>query len=150
VIQHLLSFSSMAEILGLAATVLQLIDTLAKARGYINDFHSAPKDQQRLLLEIQNLEPLIKELDRRIQNTVEGMGSGLQEFIEPLTQLKGMLERLTKELKWEGSSKVYKRLTWPLWGKEDIEEKLRTIERFKSLLSNWLGIDIWSVIAPVL
>jgi hypothetical protein len=150
VIQHFLSSSSMAEVVGLIASVLQLVDTLAKARDYIHDFHNAPKDQQRILLEIQNLSPLIRELDRRIQNTVTGITSGLQELTEPLTQLKGMLERLTKELKWEGSSKVSKRFIWPLWGKEDVEEKLRTIERFKSLLNNWLGMDIWSVIGPIL
>jgi hypothetical protein len=141
----------MAEVVGLVASVLQLVDTLAKTRSYIHDFHNAPKDQQRILLEIQNLEPLIRELDQRIQNNrVAGLTRGLKEFTGSLTQLKGMLERLTKELKWDGSSKVSKRFIWPLWGKEDIEEKLKAIERFKSLLNNWLGMDIWSVMAPVI
>jgi hypothetical protein len=41
----------MAEIVGLIASVLQIVDTLAKTRGYIQDFHNAPKlkDQQRIL-----------------------------------------------------------------------------------------------------
>jgi hypothetical protein len=38
-------------------------------------------------------------------------------------------------------------LTWPLWGKEDVKDGLDTIERFKSLLDVWLGMDIRSVIS---
>ncbi|KAJ7706762.1 ankyrin repeat-containing domain protein [Mycena rosella] len=39
--------------------------------------------------------------------------------------------------------KISSRVAWPLWGKEDVEEGLNTIERFKSLLNVWLGMDIW-------
>ncbi|KAJ7485323.1 hypothetical protein FB451DRAFT_1392076 [Mycena latifolia] len=134
----------MPDIVGLAANVLQLIDALATIHGYIKDFHDAPKDQQRLLLEIGSLEPLVKELDRRIKsNQAAGMTSGLQQF-EPLIQLKRTMERLTKKLDSTGISKVSSRVVWPLWGKKDIEEGLNTIERLKSLLNSWLGMDIWS------
>ncbi|KAJ7706789.1 hypothetical protein B0H17DRAFT_570141 [Mycena rosella] len=134
----------MADIVGLVASVLQLVDTMAKARGYIKDFRDAPKDQQRLLLEIQNLEPLVKELDTRIKEIhTAGQLIGMTEFEEPLVQLKGTMERLTKKLDSTGISKFSSRVTWPLWGKEDVEEGLDTIERFKSLLNAWLGMDIW-------
>ncbi|KAJ7453131.1 hypothetical protein FB451DRAFT_1565686 [Mycena latifolia] len=140
----------MAEIVGLVASVLQLVDALTQARGYIHDFHKAPKDQQRLLLEIRNLEPLFRELDKRIKNNqAAGIISGVQAFSEPLMQLKGIVERLTKKLNLDGLAKVSNRLTWPLWGKEDVEAGLSTIERFKSLLNAWLGMDIWSVV-PIL
>ncbi|KAJ7453162.1 hypothetical protein FB451DRAFT_1100503 [Mycena latifolia] len=135
----------MADIIGLVASVLQLVDTVAKARGYIRGFHNAPREQQRLLLEIQNLQPLVRELDRRIlDNQAAGLTSGLQEFQQPLMQLKRTIERLTKKLNWDGFSSLSDRLTWPLWGKEDIEEGLTTLEQFKSLLNAWLGIDIWN------
>ncbi|KAJ7453166.1 hypothetical protein FB451DRAFT_1565719 [Mycena latifolia] len=133
----------MADIIGLVASVLQLVDTVAKARGYIRGFQNAPREQQRLLLEIQNLQPLVKELDRHIlDNQAAGLTSGLQEFQQPLVQMKEIMERLTKKLHSDGISRVSDRLTWPLWGKEDIEEGLTTIEQFKSLLNTWLGIDI--------
>ncbi|KAJ6561585.1 hypothetical protein B0H10DRAFT_1966461 [Mycena sp. CBHHK59/15] len=138
----------MAGVVGLVASVLQLVDTVAQARGYIHDFHNAPKDQRRLLLEIHSLEPLVRELDKRIgSNQAAGWISGMQEFEKPLIQLKGTMERLTKKLNSDGLAKVSNRLTWPLWGKEDIKEGLDTIERFKSLLNAWLGMDIWSVIS---
>ncbi|KAJ7453123.1 ankyrin repeat-containing domain protein [Mycena latifolia] len=134
----------MADIVGLIASVLQLVDTAVSIHRYIKDFRDAPKDQQRLLLEIQSLEPLVKELDNRIKkNQATGLTSGLQEFGEPLIQLKGIMERLTKKLDSTGISKVSNRVVWPLWGKEDIEEGLNSIERFKSLLNAWLGMDIW-------
>ncbi|KAJ7453168.1 hypothetical protein FB451DRAFT_1565720 [Mycena latifolia] len=133
----------MADIIGLVASVLQLVDMVAKAWGYIRGFQNAPREQQRLLLEIQNLQPLVKELDRRIlDNQAAGLTSGLQEFQQPLVQMKEIMERLTKKLSSDGISRVSDQLTWPLWGKEDIEEGLTTIEQFKGLLNTWLGIDI--------
>ncbi|KAJ7453109.1 hypothetical protein FB451DRAFT_1565664 [Mycena latifolia] len=136
----------MAEIVGLVASVLQLVNVVASARFYIKHFRDAPKDQQRLLGEIQNLEPLIRELDKRItRNQMYGWIHGLQEFQEPLLQLKATMERLNKKLDSAGFSNFSGRLTWPVWGKEDIEDGLNTIERSKSLLIAWLGMDIWSV-----
>jgi hypothetical protein len=141
----------MAELVGLVASVLQLVDVVSKTRSYIVDFHDAPQDQQRLLLETQSLEPLIRELNGRIQNnhTAGSTGGGLQELAEPLIRLKATLVSLTKTLNPDGLSKASSRLTWPLWGKEEVGEKLNAIERFKSLLNSWLGIGIWSVITPV-
>ncbi|KAJ7453118.1 hypothetical protein FB451DRAFT_671878 [Mycena latifolia] len=139
----ILSSSCMADIIGLVASVLQLVDTVAQIRGYIKDFRDAPKDQQRLLLEVQSLEPLVKELDNRMRsNQAAELTSGLLEFEKPLIQLKGTMERLTKELSSDGLAKVSNRVVWPLWGKEAVEEGLDAIERFKSLLNAWLGMDI--------
>ncbi|KAJ7453087.1 ankyrin repeat-containing domain protein [Mycena latifolia] len=131
-------------LVGLVASVLQLVNTVAQIRGYIKDFRDAPKDQWQLLLEIESLEPLVEELEERIKrNQAAGMTSGLQQFEQPLFQLKGMMGRLMKRLNSTGISKVSNQVVWPLWGKEDVEEGLNTIERFKSLLTAWLGMDIW-------
>ncbi|KAJ7453133.1 ankyrin repeat-containing domain protein [Mycena latifolia] len=139
----------MADIVGLIASVLQLVDTAVKSLRYIKDFRDAPKDQQRLLLEIQTLEPLIRELDKRTKNNQNtGLNSGMQEIAQPLTQLKGIMEPLTKKLDSNRISKFSSRLNWPLWGKEEVQAGLDTIERFKSLLNAWLGMDIWSAFRP--
>ncbi|KAJ6563655.1 hypothetical protein DFH09DRAFT_1158639, partial [Mycena vulgaris] len=133
----------MADIVGLVASILQLVDAVAKAHRYITDFHDAPKDQQRLLSEIKSLEPLVKKLNNQIRkDQAAGLLSGLREFEEALVRLKGIMERLTKKLDSTGISKLAGRLAWPLWGKEDVEEGLNAIERFKSLLNAWLGMDI--------
>ncbi|KAJ6563653.1 ankyrin repeat-containing domain protein [Mycena vulgaris] len=125
----------MADIVGLLASILQLVDTVAKGHGYIQDFRHASKDQQRLLLEIHSLAALIREMDKRIEKD-QNAGGGMLRFAEPLIQLKETLERLTR------NSKITDRLTWSLWGKDDVQDGLKTIERFKSLLNAWLGMDI--------
>ncbi|KAJ7450804.1 ankyrin repeat-containing domain protein [Mycena latifolia] len=134
----------MADIVGLLASVLQLVDTIAKARGYLKGFHDGPKDQQELLLEIMSLATLLKHVGERIKR--DSSGGGLQHFQEPLIHLEALMTRLAKKLDpATGSlSRVSSRLTWPMWGKEDVREGFNTIERFKSLLNAWLGVDIWA------
>ncbi|KAF8186101.1 hypothetical protein K438DRAFT_1765435 [Mycena galopus ATCC 62051] len=137
----------MADIVGLVASVLQLVDTIKKARDYTRAVRNAPKEQKRLLVEIQNLEPLIKELEDRIKcSQSERATDGKKKFEEPLIQLKGTMERLAKNLDHSGSwnRNITSRLTWALWGKEDVQEALDVIERFKSSLDIWLGLDICS------
>ncbi|KAJ7453550.1 hypothetical protein B0H11DRAFT_272721 [Mycena galericulata] len=139
----ILSSPFMADIVGLVASVLQLVDTVAKAHDYIQDFRNAPEEQQRLLLEVQNLDPLMRELDRTINDgEATGISRGMQEFEGSSIQLKTVMERLAKKLNPAGIRKVSNRLTWSLWGKEDVQEGLMTIERSKSLLNAWLGMDI--------
>ncbi|KAJ7474907.1 ankyrin repeat-containing domain protein [Mycena latifolia] len=134
----------MAEILGLIASILQFIDTVAKARSSVVGFRDAPKDQEKLLLEIQNLRPLMTELDLRIKSDRPvGLPSGLRHLDEQLAPLEEMMQRLKAKLDPGGISKVSSRLTWALWGKEDVHEGLKMIERFKSSLSVWLGMDNW-------
>ncbi|KAJ6469289.1 hypothetical protein C8R45DRAFT_428125 [Mycena sanguinolenta] len=135
----------MAEMAGLVASILQLVDTVARAREYIHDFRNARKDQKKLLLEIKNLEPLLTQLHQRILGAeAAGSISAIQKFVTPLEQLKGTMDRLAKKLNPVGASgKVATRLTWSLWGKDDVHEALNTVERFKTLLGVWLGMDIW-------
>ncbi|KAJ7798464.1 hypothetical protein B0H14DRAFT_33564 [Mycena olivaceomarginata] len=91
-----------------------------------------------------------KTLSPYSRNSKSGMKNGgaagpsgdMQEFQGFLGQLKDVMERLAKKLNPTGIRKVSSRVTWSLWGKEDVLEGLRTIERFKSLLIAWLGMDI--------
>ncbi|KAJ6551881.1 ankyrin repeat-containing domain protein [Mycena capillaripes] len=137
----------MAEIVGLVASIVQLVETVAKARDYIHDFRNARKDQKKLLQEIQNLEPLIVEFQQRIKDSqTAGSTSTIQKFKEPLNQLKGTMERLAKKLEPSTGTtrKVSNRLTWSMWGRDEVHEGLNTVERSKNLLSIWLAMDIWN------
>ncbi|KAJ7875837.1 hypothetical protein B0H13DRAFT_2279666, partial [Mycena leptocephala] len=127
----------MADIVGLVASVLQLVDTVAKARDYIHDFRNARKDQKKLLQEIQNLQPLITELNQRIKDLPAGGSTmALQKFKNPLSQLQGTMKQLAKKLEPTGTSrKVSNRLTWSLWGKDEVNEGLNTIERSKNFIT---------------
>jgi hypothetical protein len=136
----------MAEVVGLVASILQLVDTVAKARNYIDDFRNARKDQKKLLLEIQNLQPFITELHQGLTGSPSAGAIGAaQKFQKPLDQLEGTMKRLAKKLDPPSTTRrISTRLTWTLWTKDEVREGLDTIERCKSLLGVWLGMDIWS------
>ncbi|KAJ6555694.1 hypothetical protein DFH09DRAFT_1491941 [Mycena vulgaris] len=56
----------MGELIGLLASVLQLVDVVAGAGKLVKDLHNAPKEQQRLFSEIESLRPLIAALQDRV------------------------------------------------------------------------------------
>ncbi|KAJ7816855.1 hypothetical protein B0H14DRAFT_3743119 [Mycena olivaceomarginata] len=127
----------MAEIVGLVASILQLVDIVANARHYVQGSRNARKDQEKLLLEIQNLQPLIAELNqRRTGNQVVGATSTIQRFEQPLKTLEETMKQLTQKLQPNGPiRKLFTRLTWPLWGKDDVRDVLNTIERSQGWLN---------------
>ncbi|KAJ6528220.1 hypothetical protein DFH09DRAFT_161107 [Mycena vulgaris] len=131
----------MAETLGLVASILQLVDAALKAREYIQDFRHAPQNQQKLLSEMDDLRPLLVELQRRIAaNPISGM---LQQMKTPLITFKSMIGDFTAKLApGDGLfSKLTNQLTWSLWNKKEAEY-LDRFEQFKSLLNSWLLLDI--------
>ncbi|KAK7038307.1 hypothetical protein R3P38DRAFT_2905549, partial [Favolaschia claudopus] len=134
----------MADVVGIIASVLQLVDTVAQARQYLKDFRDAPKDQQRLLSELQGLESLLKALRTRINDDGAKISGGMQELKSSLIEVRGTIDRLAKKLDPQGISKISSRFAWPLWGKEDVYEGLNAIERFKNLASACMGLDICS------
>ncbi|KAF7328594.1 hypothetical protein MSAN_02480300 [Mycena sanguinolenta] len=48
------------------------------------------------------------------------------------------MKKLRRSGRWN-----FRRLTWPLWGKEDVQEGFDIVERFKGLIVIWLELDIW-------
>ncbi|KAF7364324.1 ANK-REP-REGION domain-containing protein [Mycena sanguinolenta] len=136
----------MADLVGLIASVLQLVDTVAKARDYIQDFRDAPKDQQRLLQELDALKPLIAKLDRLAKQSSMGAGSEmLREWEEPLEQLETIMRRLARKANLNGIQQFSSRLTWAMWGKDDVQQALNAVERYKGLFNTWLALDTWTL-----
>ncbi|KAF7370630.1 Ankyrin repeat domain containing protein [Mycena sanguinolenta] len=132
----------MVDIVGLVGIILQLVDMVKKARDYVHTFRDAQNQRRLLLMEIETLEPLLRELDSRIQRGQGGSAaSGVQNFEEPLTKFREMMERLAKEL---GQNNGFiGRVTWSMWTKEDVEEELATVRRFQASLTLWLELNIW-------
>ncbi|KAF7343630.1 Ankyrin [Mycena sanguinolenta] len=136
----------MADIVGLLGSVLQLVGTIKNARDYVHTFRDAEKQRKLLLMEIESLEPLLRELDDRIRRSQAGESTGgIRKLEEPLIRFRGMMERLAEKLQHDDNFDLVDRLTWLLWKKEDVEEELNIVERFKSSLTVGLELDIWSV-----
>ncbi|KAJ7688184.1 ankyrin repeat-containing domain protein [Mycena rosella] len=134
----------MAETLGTIAAILQLVDTALKAREYVKDFHDAPKEQQKLFSEMEDLRSLLGELNKRA--AASPSGEGLQKMSPPLSAFKATMEKFTATLgPVEGLSKFTKRLTWTLWSKKEAVGYLEELERMKGLITLWLTMDIWDV-----
>jgi hypothetical protein len=133
----------MAETLGIVTSILQLVEAALKAREYIEDFRNAPQEQQKLLSEMDNLRPLLKELQSHIAGSPSS--AVIQEMKSPLGDFQLTLEQFTEKLRpgdgvW---SKFSKRLKWTMWSKAESKEYLDKFEQFKSLLSSWLLLHLW-------
>ncbi|KAJ6566485.1 ankyrin repeat-containing domain protein [Mycena capillaripes] len=133
----------MAEILGIVTGGLQLVETVLKAREYITDFHNAPEEQQKVFAEVDHLEPLLTELQKRI--SASSSTAALHHMRRPLESFHTMMAELTDKLKpaqggqW---SKVSKQLTWTLWKKRETQKYLDEFEHIKSLLHVWLAVEL--------
>jgi hypothetical protein len=133
----------MAEILGIVTGGLQLVETALKAREYITDFRNAPEEQQKVFAEMDYLEPLLTELQKRI--SASPSTAALQHMKRPLESFRTMMAELTDKLKpaqggqW---SKVSKQFTWTLWKKRETKEYLDEFEHIKSLLHVWLAVEL--------
>ncbi|KAJ7032335.1 hypothetical protein C8F04DRAFT_1040646 [Mycena alexandri] len=134
----------MAETLGTLASILQLVDTALKAREYVKDFHDAPKEQNKLFSEMEDLKLLLTELHKHAAS--KPASGAFQQMSGPLAVFKNTMESFTAKLgPVDGLSKFTKRLTWSLWSKKEAADYLQELERIKSLINVWLTTDIWDV-----
>ncbi|KAJ7271021.1 ankyrin repeat-containing domain protein [Mycena rebaudengoi] len=131
--------------LGLVASILQLIAAANSVKDLGRNAANAPKEQRDLFREVHNLEPLLVEIQERLQLPGSQSINGLQPLKDPLLDFKETMNRITERLRCanESGSKFPKALSWTLWKKDEAEADLAKIERFKALLNTWLGLDIW-------
>lgn len=122
--------SSIIAVLQLTATVVQ----------YLNSVKGAPKDRQKLLLELSSINGMLFLLQDQAEEAKEGdsWSSTLQSLNlpdGPLAQFKASLEALTMKLApVDGWKKLGKAFTWP-FDKDEIYHILNAIERQKALFN---------------
>ncbi|KAJ7844663.1 hypothetical protein B0H13DRAFT_2364132 [Mycena leptocephala] len=86
----------MADIVGLVASILKLVDAVVKARDYIKDFRNAPRDQQQLLQETEH--------DREVQDFAQCLArSGYLGF-------RARHVRREYELRWTDMNRISDRM----------------------------------------
>jgi hypothetical protein len=132
-------------LVGLVGSILQLIDTIVKARDYVEGLRDAPKDQKTYFAEMASLPPLLLELEMRIRADKSiGIVNGVQQFEKPLVRLEEIMSEMRKKLgPKDGLAKFLDRVKWPLWGEKEVQKGLNAVERFKTSLSMWLVIGLW-------
>jgi hypothetical protein len=136
----------MAETLGTIVSIMQLVDSALRARDYIQDFRHGPQEQQKLLSEMDDLRPLLQELETRV--AANPSSSVLRQMKNPLDSFESTMEQFTEKLRPGNGpvSKFSKQLKWTLWSKKEATEYLDKFEQFKSLLNSWLLLDLWFVL----
>ena len=124
---------------GLAASIVQLIDATTKVIKYLNDVKDAPKDRWTLAREATSLLALLTNLRYGLEEpkstnplfNVRSLGVEGGAF----DQFKEAMEELARKLKPEaGIKKFGKALIWTL-DKNEISNILSKIERLKTLVS---------------
>ncbi|KAJ7440455.1 ankyrin repeat domain-containing protein, partial [Mycena latifolia] len=133
----------MADVLGTIASAIQLVDTALKACEYVKDFYNAPTEQRKLFTELDDLQLLLMELQKRV--AVSPSTSALQHMAVPLGRFKTLMDKFTVKFKLpDGTlSKLSKQLSWTLWNKKEAKEYLQEFESMKTLLNTWLTLGIW-------
>ncbi|KAJ6588433.1 ankyrin repeat-containing domain protein [Mycena capillaripes] len=137
----------MADIIGILASILQLVDVVATAGIYVKDLRNAPTEQQKIYAEVQALRPLLGDLHSRIsrERVATEATTLVQQLHEPLAQLEKILKHLTDKVDPARGDRLTRRVNWTLWDKKQVKVDLDEIERFKTLLTYWLGLNTWDI-----
>ncbi|KAJ7721368.1 hypothetical protein B0H16DRAFT_375548 [Mycena metata] len=132
----------MAEIIGVVAAALQFVVVLKVSINIGLDARNAPKEQQDLAKEMDDLKPLLTQLQDRLAH--DPSATGIQELKKPLERfnviLKPMLDKLATTNK--PGMKAPKAFAWTLWNKKEVHQALQEMERIKALLSLALTMNI--------
>ena len=124
--------------LSVSASIVALLQFSSKIIGYLSDVKGAPKELQKLRLEVCSVLPMLSILQDQADQAQQGesWSATLRTLTDPqgpLEQFQNSLERLESKLApVKGLKKAGKAIVWP-FEKVEIQDILITIERQKSL-----------------
>jgi hypothetical protein len=135
----------MAEAVGVAASIITVIQLTTTVLQYIHSVKNASEEQTRIRNEISSAGFLLHMLKDRAENARSEETLSIVKSLNvpsgPLEQFKAALERLTARLApVQGLKAVGKAVTWP-FKKAEVRAILSTIERQKSLFDLALQND---------
>jgi hypothetical protein len=133
-------------VVGLVASIVQLIDATTKAIKYINDVKDAPRERARLAREATSLLALLTDLRYRVEEakSMEPWFTSVRLLgVEggPLEQFNGAIEDLARKLLPEKSLKKFSKAVFWTLDKNEINDILTKIERLKTFVNLALQKD---------
>jgi hypothetical protein len=143
----------MAEALGIAASIIAVLELTGKLADYCVSVRNASSDIREFAVEIQALRPSLTQLKFRVEDVVTASASSdistshhIATLSIPLEQLQTALQSVADKLgiNQDGSTKarnLKQSLKWP-FQRSQVLELLEKIERFKSLVNLALTDDI--------
>lgn len=142
-----------ATVVGLAASIAQIIDGATYVVKFVNDVRGSSKDRARLVDEASSLVHLLYQLKDRLREADEkqdafsaGMRS-LGTVHGPLDQITKAAETLTAELQPSTRRNVLRAaISWGANKKKACAEVLASVERTKALIGLVLQQDLMYVL----
>lgn len=124
----------MAEPLGIASSVISILDLSVKIIKYAQAVKGASEDRQKLAGELELLNHVFQQLKSEEPHLSETTKRALQE---PIKNLISLLDELAKKLQ-SGQSSSW---SWP-FKRGEFDEKLADIERYKSSILVLITLEI--------
>jgi hypothetical protein len=135
----------MAEIFGLSASIITVLDLCTKSLKFLRDIHSAPKECARLQVAISSIRGLVDELGETATDAQTAPNNARLRSIPTLVQnesplaclqdtLQSLTDKLDRARSATGIKKVGKRVGWP-FTKEDIRTTLGLLKLHQKTLS---------------
>ncbi len=132
--------------LSISASIVAVLQLTGTVIQYLNIVKGAPKDRQRILLKLCNVNGTLYILEEQASQAQQSdvwssTLLSLNQSNGPIEQFKTALERLESKLApAKGWRKVGKTIVWP-FQKEEIKEILNVIERQKTFFNLALQND---------
>jgi hypothetical protein len=144
------------EAVGLAASIVQVLELTAELVRYLNSVKNANKEQRTLEAEAASVYGVLVQLKRRVEDADEEKDwfKTVRVLGEPngaLDQYDGALQKLQSKVKDTStvSGKIVHAVTWK-FRKDDVEGVLASIERVKLTANLALTNDLLYVYANAL
>jgi hypothetical protein len=127
-------------VVGLAASIVQLIDATTTTLICLNEIKNAPRERAKLAMEITSLLSLLTNLRYRVEDckpngswfaAVRFLGVKNRALDQLASTIKGLQIKLDDG---DGLQKIKNALLWPLTQK-DVQDLFARIERLMSLIN---------------
>lgn len=126
--------SQTAELFGLVASIVTVLDLSAKVLGCINAVKDAGNDRARCGLELANMHGLLEKLKYRAQRQESADSKAWRKTAKGLAKQDGLLDQFKRALqRLERGLEKAGKFRWK-FQKEEIQDILGHLERLKSYL----------------
>ncbi|CAJ0546948.1 Ff.00g015750.m01.CDS01 [Fusarium sp. VM40] len=135
----------MAEIVGLTASIIAIVELSAKLATYSNEVGSARGDISRLQSQLGSLDISLKAAQRLINEPKNHALATSRSLIDSLNKCQAELARVQDKLDPSSARKAIRRfgfraLKWPFDSKE-VSELINSLEQYKQTITLCLQVD---------
>ena len=136
----------MAEAVGVAASIITLVDVAKKVSKYVRTAKDAPREREDLLSDLTTTIGVLVNIQDYVED--DDHDDGFRQTTALLTARSGPLDQLMSSLNWlekrlqakRGLREIVKSLTWP-FDKEEVNDMCTRLRAMQGLLNLALSSD---------